>query len=80
MGNSSLPVWLLRMKVEGTRLTPTERRVLRLIAFGETPIEAAQKLGISPVTMRKHMKVIRARLGARTTPHAVAIAVSLDLI
>lgn len=66
--------------VEGSDLTPAETRALKLIALGYSQVEAAQQMGKSTETVRKQMKIARARLGARTNAHAVAIAVSLDLI
>lgn len=71
---------LLRLMIGGTDLTPSERKVLKLIAMGYTQVEAAEQLGKSKETTRKQMKAARARLGAKTNAHAVAIAVSLDLI
>ena len=76
----SLPMALLRVQKEGTPLTETERRVLRRLAMGDTQLEVAAHEGKSLETVRKQTKVIRARLGAKTNAHAVAIAVSLDLI
>ena len=80
MSAASMPIALLRLQTEGTRLTPTEARVLRRIAMGETQVEVAQRLGKSLETIRKQTKMARARLKARTNAHAVAIAISLDLI
>lgn len=80
MANSSLPMPLLRLKANDTALTPSERRVLRLLAMGYSQVEAACYLQRSLETVRKQTKMARARLGARTNTHAVAIAISLDLI
>jgi DNA-binding CsgD family transcriptional regulator len=71
---------MLRMKYEGTDLTMSEVRVLRLLARGLTLGEAAGELGISRETARSQVKVARARLGARNQAHAIAIAVSAELI
>lgn len=80
MPQSSLPVALLRLKVGGTPLTPTEIAVLRLLARGMSIGAVAEARSVAPDTIRKTAKVARARLGARTTAQAIAIAVSLDLI
>lgn len=80
MNQHTLPMALLRVKVEGTPLTPAEKATLRLIARGLTLEEVGRERGVSRETVRKTAKVARARLGARTNAHAVAIAVSLDLI
>jgi DNA-binding CsgD family transcriptional regulator len=71
---------LLRLKVAGTDLTTREVQVLRRAAYGDTVRETAERLGISYETVKSQRKMARARLGARTTAEAVAIALSLDLI
>ena len=76
----SLPRDLLGVQYEGTPLSQRERTVLRLIARGYTGPETAKKLHISPATVKTQLRVARARLGARTTAHAIGIAVSLDMI
>jgi DNA-binding CsgD family transcriptional regulator len=76
----SLPRDLLGVQYEGTALSKRERAVLRLIARGYTGPEAATKLHVSPTTVKTQLRIARARLGARTTAHAIGIAVSLDLI
>jgi DNA-binding CsgD family transcriptional regulator len=80
MSEASLPMNLLRLHKEGTDLTAAEARVLRRIALGDSQVEVAWKLGKSLETVRKQTKMARARLKARTNAHAVAIAISLDLI
>jgi DNA-binding CsgD family transcriptional regulator len=77
---SSMPMRLLRLQKAGTELTDSEAQVLRRIAMGDTQVQAAHRLDKSLETVRKQMKVARARLQARTNAHAVAIAISLDLI
>lgn len=77
---SKLDMPLLRFAVEGTPLTPRERDVLRRLAMGDTMPEIAQRFGKSHETIKSQAKMARARLGARTSTHAVAIAISLDLI
>jgi DNA-binding CsgD family transcriptional regulator len=80
MSYASLPMSLLRLQKQGTKLTAKEAEVLRRLALGETQVEAAKSLGKSLETIRTQTKAARARLRARTNAHAVAIAVSLDLI
>ena len=80
MSNSSLPMHLLQIQTAGTDLTRAERAVLKLLAMGETQPSIARKTGKSLETIRKQSKCARARLRAKTNAHAVAIAVSLDLI
>jgi DNA-binding CsgD family transcriptional regulator len=78
--SASLPMGFLRMQKEGTELTESEALVLRWIAMGDTQVEVARRLGKSRETVREQSKLARARLRAKTNAHAVAIAVSLDLI
>lgn len=76
----TLPRELRAIRYEGEALTPGQHRVLRKIALGSTGTGAAEELGISPETVKRQLAITRSKLGASTTAHAVAIAVSLDLI
>jgi DNA-binding CsgD family transcriptional regulator len=77
---SSLPRELCDLKIGGTELTMSERQVLRLQARGLTRREVGERLQKSEETVKALNKTCRSRLRARNTAHAVAIAVSLDLI
>jgi DNA-binding CsgD family transcriptional regulator len=77
---SSLPKELRAVLVGGTDLTTTEAQVLRLLARGLTRREVGERLNKSEETVKALSKTCRSRLRARNTAHAVAIAVSLDLI
>jgi PAS domain S-box-containing protein len=57
-------------------LSPREREVLQLLAHGHTGEQAAARLGISPATVRVHIRNATGKLGASTRAQAVAIAVS----
>lgn len=59
----------------GQSLTPREHEVMSLIALGYTGAEIAEKLFLSPETVRNHTRNARAKLGGRTRSHAVALAV-----
>jgi len=48
--------------------------VLRLVALGLANGEIASQLGISPETVRNHVRNARDKLGAQTKAHAVALA------
>ena len=76
----TLPRELRELHYGGQELTPGQHRVLRKIALGLTGPEAADELGISNETVKRQLAITRSKLGANTTAHAVAIAVSLDLI
>ena len=77
---SSLPRDLSGLKIEGTEHTAGETEVLRLLARGLTRREVGTRLSKSEETVKALSKTCRGRLRARNTTHAVAIAVSLDLI
>ena len=46
-------------------LTPREREVARLAADGLTNAEIAERLGISPATVKDHISNVLARVGVR---------------
>ena len=54
------------------RLTPRQLEILQLIAAGETTTEIAQRLFLSPETVRWHVKAILRKLKARTRAEAAA--------
>jgi DNA-binding CsgD family transcriptional regulator/ketosteroid isomerase-like protein len=55
-------------------LSPREREVLSRLAEGRTIPEIADELVLSPLTIRTHVRNAKDKLRARTTAHAVAIA------
>lgn len=57
-------------------LTPREREVLERLALGRTGTEAARDLGISPETVRVHVRNAMRRLGARTRVQAIGLALA----
>ena len=61
-------------------LTRRQGQIVQLLADGHSTDRAAQMLGVSPETVRTHMKAVLARLGARDRAHAVAIALRGGLI
>jgi DNA-binding NarL/FixJ family response regulator len=61
-------------------LTRRQREILQLFADGLSTDRAAAALGLSPETVRTHIKAVLARLGARDRAHAVAIAFRGGLI
>jgi anti-anti-sigma factor len=64
----------------GSSLTPRERRVLFEFARGRTTEEAAAAIGLSPHTVRSHLKSAVRKLGADTRTQAVAIAITQGAI
>lgn len=57
-------------------LSPREHQVVELLAGGNTGEEVAEQLGISPATVRVHVRNATGKLGASTRTQAVAIAVA----
>jgi DNA-binding NarL/FixJ family response regulator len=66
--------------VPGRVLTDREREVLALLATGMTGEQAAEKLFLSPETVRTHVRNAMRKLGAKTRVHAVALALRLQEI
>ena len=58
----------------GRILTHRETEIFVRVMEGDTLVETAKRLGISRQTAENHMQHIKGKLGARTTAHAVAIA------
>ena len=56
------------------QLTRREQESLRLVAMGMTTTAAADRLGISPETVRTHVRNAMNKLGARTRAQAIAVA------
>ena len=54
------------------RLTPRQLEILQMIASGATTAEIAERLYLSPETVRWHVKAILRKLGARTRAEAAA--------
>jgi DNA-binding CsgD family transcriptional regulator len=59
---------------EGCPLSPREREILELVSTGMRNPEIARSLGVAPCTIATHMKSVSRKLGARSRPHAVRIA------
>jgi DNA-binding CsgD family transcriptional regulator len=62
------------------RVAPRELEVLRLVARGRSTHEIADDLGISPHTVRNHVRHVRRKLGARTKLEAVLTAMRLGIL
>jgi len=61
-------------------LSPREEEVLQLIADGLAPNEVAERLYISPRTVKNHLASAYAKLGARDRTDAVLRAVRRGII
>ena len=65
---------------EAVRLAPRELEVLRLVALGRGTHQMADELGISPHTVRNHVRHFRRKLNARTKLEAVLTAIRLGIL
>lgn len=63
----------LKLLAQRYRLTPTERKVLAGIAAGDTPAELAGALGVSPTTVRTHLRALFSKTGCRRQPELVRL-------
>jgi DNA-binding CsgD family transcriptional regulator len=63
---------------EGSPLSPRQSEILELVAAGNTNLEIARLLWISPGTVRKHLENAYERLGVHTRTGAVAAAGVLE--
>ena len=61
-------------------LTPAELGVLVCLADGLTQAEIAEERQVALDTVHRQVKSLRAKLDAKTTPHAVALAYHLGLL
>jgi DNA-binding CsgD family transcriptional regulator len=61
--------------VAASILTPTQRRVLELIAAGEKTPDLCSALFVTRNTVAFHRRCILRELRARSMPHAVALAI-----
>jgi DNA-binding CsgD family transcriptional regulator len=61
-------------------LSPREREIVELIAMGESGEEIAEKLALSPETVRTHVRNAKEELEARNRAQLVAIALGQGII
>jgi DNA-binding CsgD family transcriptional regulator len=61
-------------------LTPREHEVVALVALGHTGAEIAERLGLSPETVRTHVRHAMAKTSSHTRAQLVAVAVAKRLI
>lgn len=62
------------------KLTPREKEILRWVASGLSTWEISENLHISENTVLTHMKNVHIKFGVKTRQHAVAKALSVNLI
>lgn len=61
-------------------LTKRQLQVLAGVRDGHTAESVAKDLGLSPETVREHLKTARRRLEANNATHAVITAIRLKLL
>ena len=61
-------------------LSPRQLSVLAALAAGDTVDQAAGRLLVSSSTAKKAIEGARAKLGARSTAHAVALAYEAGIL
>jgi DNA-binding NarL/FixJ family response regulator len=71
---------LLRQAPESPELSNRQEHILGLLAEGLDTQDIAERLGVSPETVKSHVKVILQKLSARGRAHAVAIGMRRALI
>jgi PAS domain S-box-containing protein len=77
----AIPVALVPAAPEGTgTLTRRELEILHIIATGVNTKDAAERLHVSPATIRNHVQNILGKLGAHSRLEAVAYATRNRLI
>jgi LuxR family maltose regulon positive regulatory protein len=70
----------LAMFDQSKRLGPRERGIVELIAQGQSNKEIARTLGITPETVKSHVKSIFTKLAVDKRAQAVARAQALGLV
>lgn len=70
----------LRELIEGDALTEQEVEVLYGIALGETALKTAERLFLANETVKGYKKTLIAKLGAKNSANAVAIAIGTGVI
>jgi DNA-binding CsgD family transcriptional regulator len=63
-----------RVRYTGNALTPSELKIIGLVADGLTSREIGERLGVSSSRVNTQIRSVRAKLGARNKSEAVAFA------
>ncbi|MEU4133625.1 LuxR C-terminal-related transcriptional regulator [Streptomyces wuyuanensis] len=61
-------------------LSPRQMHFLARVAEGQTMVSAGRELGLAAAAAEDYGKKIKAKLGARTMPHAVLLACRAGLL
>jgi DNA-binding NarL/FixJ family response regulator len=73
---------LVRLRQAGPSLTLNDREaeILRLVAEGKKTQEIARSVRLAERTVKHYLELIRQKLGAKNSSHAVALAIQRGLI
>lgn len=73
---------LVRLRQAGPSLTLNDReaKILRLVAEGKKTREIARSVRLAERTVKHYLELIRQKLGAKNSSHAVALAIQGGLI
>ncbi len=66
--------------VDSGSLSPREREIMRLVAYGLSGTQIGEQCNISPGTVRVHVRNAIRKLGAKTRAQAIGIAVTQGVI
>lgn len=61
-------------------LTPRQTRILESVALGYTNKDIAQQLGITEIGVKKHLRLVFAKLGVANRTEAVALALKRQIL
>jgi DNA-binding CsgD family transcriptional regulator len=78
LGRGILPAQRRKSVAGVDLLTPREKEILTLVSQGLRNRDIAQRLFISEVTVKAHLRNIMRKLGARSRAHAVSLGAELD--
>lgn len=64
----------------GSPLSPRERQVTLRVAYGDSNVEIAARLWLSPRTVQSHVAAARRKLGARNRTHLAVLAIAQGIV
>jgi two-component system response regulator DesR len=75
-----MTVFAPESEIEGAMLSERERQVLEMIAAGSTNREIAERLFLSPHTVKDHTSALYRKVGARNRAQAILRAQRLGIL
>ena len=74
------PQFIAEARAAWARLSPRLQQIARLIASGLTYSEAAEEIGISPVTANRHVGLIKLKCKCRRSEIGIVTLAALGLL